>query len=52
VTHESPNAASLLEDQISEIIETLSHTPFGRDLAASLDRVEIEASESRASAGR
>ena len=51
VTHESADAASLLEDQISVIIETQSDTPFGRDLASALGREEIEASESRASAG-
>jgi hypothetical protein len=51
VEHESADAASLLEDQISRIIETQRDTPYGRDLAAALGRTEEEPSEARASAG-
>jgi hypothetical protein len=51
VTHEGADAASLLEDQITMVIETQSKTPFGRDLAIALGRAPAEpASESRASA--
>jgi hypothetical protein len=52
VTHEGADAATLLEDQITMVIETQSKTPFGRDLAIALDRAPSEpSSESRASAG-
>jgi hypothetical protein len=51
VEHESADAASLLEDQISSIIESQRDTPYGRDLAAALGRTEEEPSEARASAG-
>lgn len=51
VTHEGADAATLLEDHIAAIVEMPGATPFARDLAAALGRVEIEPSESRASAG-
>lgn len=51
VEHEGTDAASLLEDQISIIIDTQRDTAYGRDLAAALGRADEEPSEARASAG-
>jgi hypothetical protein len=50
VTNESPDAASLLEDQISTVIDTHAESRFARDLAAALGR-GAEAEAPRASAG-
>jgi hypothetical protein len=51
VTHEGADAATLLEDQLSAIVEMPGATPFARDLASALGRAETERAESRASAG-
>jgi hypothetical protein len=51
IEHEGTDARSLLEHQISVIIDTQRDTPYGRDLAAALGRAEEEQSEARASAG-
>jgi hypothetical protein len=51
VEHEGTDARSLLEDQISIVIEHQRDTAYGRDLAAALGRVEEEPSDARASAG-
>jgi hypothetical protein len=51
IEHEGTDARSLLEDQISSIIDTQGDTQYGRDLAAALGRADEEPSEARASAG-
>jgi hypothetical protein len=51
VANEGTDAASLLEDQISALIEERGESRFVSDLADALGRAEAEPSESRASAG-
>jgi hypothetical protein len=51
VANEGTDAASLLEDQISALIEERGDSRFAGDLAAALGRAEAEPSETRASAG-
>ncbi len=51
VANEGAEAASLLEDQITTVIQTRRDSRFAQDLAEALGRTEAEPSETRASAG-
>jgi hypothetical protein len=50
VTNEGTDAASLLEDQITALIETRGENKFASDLAAALGRAGADAPQARASA--